>query len=164
MRYLPTVRRFTVVALMATASIAVVTASGPAGATGGTVTCTDVTGSQKSSAEFYNCDPADTTGGGGSIAPHPVFMGTHTATIDWDLLSTSDHATTVIHVTTHAVRGKKNRNALCTSGVKELRVSGTVRSDTSGSVTVGGAVSATLCQEPNGGYALAENSSFIIGE
>ncbi len=148
-------------ALVFMASVGAVTAAGPAGATGGTVTCTDVSGSKISASLLFNCLPADTTGGGGSIAS-PLFFGTHTGTIDWDALSTSAHATTVIHVTTRTVRVKK-KNALCPSGTKQLKVSGRVRSDTSGSVTVNGPVSGVLCEDPNGAFALAANTTFSIG-
>jgi hypothetical protein len=161
MRRLHPIRRFSVVALVVGASIGIVTFSGQAWAAGGTVACTDVAGGSNGAALLYSCAPSDTTGGGGSIAS-PIFRGTHTGTIDWDMLSTSFHPTTVIHVTTHVVKGSKKKK-LCPSGSQQLNVTGVVRSDTSGSVSVGGRVLGTLCREPNGNYALAANTSFTIG-
>jgi hypothetical protein len=54
----------------------------------------------------------------------------------------------------------------CGSGITELRVSGTVRADTSGVVSLGGPVSATLCQDSSGAYSLLANpnpTAFVIG-
>ena len=164
MRRLHPVRRLSVVALIAAASIAAITASGPAGATGGTVACTQVSGNQMSAALFFDCSPSDSTGGSGTIASYPVFSGTHTGTIDWDAISQSQHATTEIRVTAHASKARK-KNGVCPAGTKEVKVSGRVRTDTSGSVTVGGTVAAILCQETSGAgaYALASGTSFVIG-
>jgi hypothetical protein len=142
-----------------TTSIAAVTVSGgPAGASG-IVTCNTVSGNQQSPAELFSCTDTAGTGGNGSIEPYPTFVGSHVATIYWSGASTTQPFTTVIHLSTHVVKRKKTP---CPAQTTELRVSGRVRSDTSGSVTVGGSVSAILCETSNGSYALLGNSVFTL--
>jgi hypothetical protein len=153
------VRRFSLVVLVSAASMAGLTASGPAGAAGGIVTCGEVGGHQGSFSTLFSCLPSDSTGGSGTIAT-PMFSGRKTGTIDWDPPSQSTHPTTVIRVTTHVLKKKKTS---CPSGTSELKVSGSVRSDTSGSATVGGPVSGILCQSANGGYALLTGTVFSVG-
>jgi hypothetical protein len=145
--------------LVLSVSVATVTATGPAGAIGGVVTCGTVSGNQKSPAELFSCSDLAATGGNGSIQPYPVFSGTHTATIFWSGVTTSQPFTTVIHVTTHVVKKKKTP---CPSDTTELTISGRVRSDTSGAVSVGGRVSGVLCQTSNGGFALLAGSAFSL--
>ena len=155
------IRRLSVVALLFAATIAAVTAWMPAGVTetGGVVTCAQVTGSQLGPPQLYSC--TQSTGGAGSIEPYPFFVhGTHTGTIYWSQPSTTEHLTTVIRATTRVVKGKKK--SLCASGSTELKVQGSVRSDTSGVVTVGGPVSAILCQSSET-YQLAANTLMTIG-
>jgi hypothetical protein len=159
MRRLHPFRRVSVTALVVAAFLGAVTASGTAGATGGTVTCGLVHGHQSGASELFNCSPAATTGESGTIAT-PIFTGSATGTIDWSKLSSSSHAQTVIHVVTKTVTRKRTK---CPSGTTELKVSGRVRSDTSGSATVGGRVAGTLCLDPGGSYALQANTSFVIG-
>jgi hypothetical protein len=154
------IRRVAIVGLAAVASMAVLTASLPAGATatGGIVTCDQVTGSQFGPAQLYSCTAS--TGGAASIEPYPFFVaGTHTGTIYWSQPSTTQHLTTVIRARTRVVTKKGNP---CGSGSEELNVAGSVRSDTSGVVTVGGPVSAILCQA-NGSFQLLKNTTIVIG-
>jgi len=155
------IRRLSVVAVLFAATIAAVTAWMPAGATetGGIVTCDQVTGSQLGPPQLYSC--TQSTGGAGSIEPYPFFVrGTHTGTIYWSQPSTTVHLTTVIRTTTSVVKSKKK--SLCGSGSTELKVQGSVRSDTSGVVTVGGPVSGILCQT-NESSQLVANTVMTIG-
>jgi len=145
-------------ALVLTVSGATVVASDPAGATGGIVTCTSLSGNQQSPAELFNCSDLSGTGGNGSIQPSGSFTRTHVATIYWSGATTTQPFTTVIHVSTHVVTRKKTPCGAFT----ELRVSGRVRSDTSGVVAVGGRVSGVLCEESNGSFSLLENSVFSL--
>jgi hypothetical protein len=134
--------------------------SAPAGATGGAAECTTVSGNPYSAVLVFNCTPFTQTGGSGSIPrPVPLFSGTHTTTIYWAVES-GGTTTTEIHIHTRAVHRKKTP---CPSGATELKVQGTVRADTSGAVTVGGPVSATLCQDGTGAYALLANTALVIG-
>jgi hypothetical protein len=155
------IRRLSVVALLFVATIAAVTAWMPAGATetGGIVTCGQVTGSQFGPPQLYSC--TQSTGGAGSIEPYPFFVhGTHTGTIYWSQPSTTQHLTTVIRATTRVV--KNGKKSLCPSGSTELKVQGSVRSDTSGVVTVGGPVSVILCQTSET-YQVLPNTVMTIG-
>jgi hypothetical protein len=160
MRRLHPRRRFTAAALLVAASAAAVTVSLPAGATGtgGIVTCDVVTGSQQGPPQLYSCSAS--TGGAGSIEPYPFFVaGTHTGTIYWSLPSTTKHLTTVIRVKTRVV---KKKSTPCGTGATELKVGGNVRSDSGGIVTVGGPVSAVLCQS-HGTFELLNNTAMTIG-
>jgi len=154
------VRRLAVVGLVVTALVAALTISLSAAATGtgGVVTCDQVTGSQLGPAQLYSCTAS--TGGAGSIEPYPFFVaGTHTGTIYWSQPSTTKHLTTVIRARTRVVTKKGNP---CGASSTELKVRGSVRSDTSGVVTVGGPVSAILCQA-NGSFQLLPNTTIVIG-
>ena len=171
MRHLQPVRRSLVAALALVVSVAAVTASGLAGATttGGTVTCETVSGSQISPSELFSCsDSQDSqaTGGAGSIPnPVPFFSRTHTGAIYWSGPTMTQAAQTVIHVRTQLVKRKKTACSAssATPGSRELKVAGIVKSDTSGVVTVGGPVTATLCQSANGQFVLLEGTTFVIG-
>jgi hypothetical protein len=98
------------------------------------------------------------TGGNGSIQPGGTFTGSHLATIYWSGATTNQPFTTVVRVTTHVVARKKTPCGAFT----ELRVSGRVRSDTSGVVSVGGSVSGILCEMSNGSFSLLNNSVFSL--
>jgi hypothetical protein len=159
---MPAIRRFPVVALVATASMAVAGASIPAGARAiqQRVTCTTLTGNPFGPAELYSCSGA--TGGAGQIEPAPFFVtGRHTGTISWSLEGTN-HVTTVIRVRTRVVTPKK---VVCSAAgyPTELKVSGRVRADTSGAATVGGPVSATLCRSTGGAIVLLSGTGLVIG-
>ena len=162
MRRLHPVRRFSAVALVSMALIGAVTASGSAGAAGGTVTCGTVTGNQYAAAQMYSCSGLPATGGAATIQPSPIFFaGGHTGTIYWSGPPVQGQAAqTVVHLRVRVVKKKKTP---CPTGTTELRVGGTVRSDTSGVVTVGGKVAGILCQASNGSYALLSGTSFVIG-
>jgi hypothetical protein len=162
MRCLPAIHRFPVVALVITASMAVVGASIPAGASGiqQSVTCSTVTGNPFGPAELFSC--SGTTGGAGQIEPYPFFVtGRHTGTISWSLEGTT-HVTTVISARTRVVTPKK---VVCSSAnyPTEIKVRGKVRADTSGDVTVGGPVSATLCRSSGGAIVLVPGTAIVIG-
>ncbi|HVC69831.1 MAG TPA: hypothetical protein VNC61_06150 [Acidimicrobiales bacterium] len=159
MRRLHPFCRFSLGALALTVSVATVTASGPAGAIGGVVTCGTVSGNRLSPAELFNCSDEAGTGGNGSIQPSGAFSGTHLATVYWSGVTTDQPFTTVIHVTTHVVKKKKTP---CPATTTELKVSGRVRSDTSGVVSVGGRVSGILCETSNGSFALLSGSTFTL--
>jgi hypothetical protein len=154
------IRRCSVAAAVALGATLALGFPAPAGATGGAIECTIVGGNQFSAAQVYNCTPVTQTGGSGSI-PHPVpfFSGSRTGTIYWAVES-GGTTTTEIHIHTRAVRGKKTP---CGPGTTELKVRGTVRADTSGAVSLGGPVSATLCQDSSGAYSLLANTALIIG-
>jgi hypothetical protein len=158
------IRRVSVGALVFATSIATLTAVGPAGAaTGDSISCSTVTGGQHGPTSMFSCP--ESVGGSGTIegnAPKPAFpffTGRRTGTIYWNVTDVSGSLETVIRVTTRAVR-KKNTPCL---GQTELKVSGTVLSDTSGDVTVGGPVAATLCEMSNGTFTLLKNSVFVVG-
>ncbi len=160
MRRMHPIRRLAVAGFVVAGSMAALTASLPvaATATGGIVTCDQVTGSQWGPAELYSCTAS--TGGAASIEPYPFFVaGTHTGTIYWSQPSTTQHLTTVIRARTQVVKKKNNP---CGAGSTELRASGRVRSDTSGVITVGGPVSAVLCQA-HGSFHLLTNTVMVIG-
>jgi hypothetical protein len=143
------------------ALIGAVTASGSAGAAGGTVTCGTVTGDQYAAAQMYSCSGLPATGGAATIQPAPIFFaGRHTGTIYWSGPSQGQAAQTVVRLRVLVVKKKKTP---CRTGTTELRVGGKVRSDTSGVVTVGGTVAGILCQASNGSYALLSGTSFVIG-
>jgi hypothetical protein len=94
------------------------------------------------------------------IEPYPFFSGpTQTGTIYWAGPSKTQAPTTVIRVRTTVVAKK----AACPSGTTELRVNGTVRSDTSGVVKVGGPVAALLCRTSGGSFTLVPGTSIVIG-
>jgi hypothetical protein len=142
-------------------------ASGPAGATvtGASIICSTATGSQESPTSLFSCSDSDATGGAGTIqgnppkAAYPFFTGTRTGTIYWSGATTTVPVQTVIKVRTQVV---KRKNTPCLSDT-ELKVGGTVRSDTSGAAEVGGRVSAILCQGANGSFSLLSGTSFVIG-
>jgi hypothetical protein len=164
MRRLNPVRGISVVALVLGASLSGVAVAGPAGAAGGTVTCNEVTGSRTGPVLLYNCTPLPNPpdGNGGTIAvPVPIFSGTHNGTIDWGPSSNSQELTTVIHVKTTVVKKKKTPCA-GTNAPTELKVSGHVRSDTSGVVAVGSKVFGALCQKSNGQFTLMGNTTFTL--
>jgi hypothetical protein len=163
MRLLHPVRRFSVVALVSMALAGVgVAAAGPAEATGGTVTCSTVTGNQYAPIQMYSCSQEAATGGAATIQPAPIFFsGTHTGTIYWSGATMSQAAKTVVRLKVRVV--KKKKTPCAASGATEVRVGGTVRSDTSGVVTVGGGVGGILCQASNGSFTLLPGTSFVIG-
>ena len=163
MRHMHPVRRLSVVALvsLAMATVGVVSASGPAGASGGTVTCSTVTGDQFAPVQMYSCSQLTATGGAATIQPAPIFYaGIHTATIYWSAATQSQAAKTVVRIRVRVIKKKKTP---CSAGTTEIRVGGTVRSDTSGVVTVGGSVEGILCQTSNGSYTLLSGTSFVVG-
>jgi len=93
------------------------------------------------------------------IEPYPFFSGgTQTGTIYWAGPSKTEAPTTVIHIRTAVVKKK----ARCVAAT-ELKVSGTVRSDTSGVVKVGGPVIAFLCRTSGGSFTLLPGTSIVIG-
>jgi hypothetical protein len=142
------------------ATLALAVPAAPAGATDSVVECTTVTGSQVSAALVFNCSPFAQTGGSGSIPkPVPFFSGGQTGTIYWAVES-GGTTTTEIHIHTRVVPRKKTA---CPSGSTMLKVGGRVRADTSGAATVGGPVSATLCQASGGAFSLLANTAFVIG-
>ncbi|HTT87414.1 MAG TPA: hypothetical protein VMF60_08615 [Acidimicrobiales bacterium] len=145
------------VALGATGVLAVAT---PAGASGGTVTCTEVSGNDVSASLVFGCSQTEETNGSGSIPrPVPFFSGTKTGVIYWSVES-GGASQTEIHIHTRVIHRKKTP---CPAGTTELKVTGRVRADTTGVITVGGRVSATLCQEPSGGFSLLSNTVLFLG-
>jgi hypothetical protein len=163
MRLLHSVRRVSVVAMVSTAlSMGAVAVSGPAGASGGTVTCSTVTGDQYAPVQMYSCSQTTATGGAGTIEPAPIFFkGAHTGTIYWSAATMSQPAKTVVRLRMQVV--KKKKTPCSATGDSEIRVGGTVRSDTSGVITVGGSVGGILCVASNGAYTLLSGTSFVIG-
>ena len=103
MRPLQLCRRVSLGALVLTMANATMMACDPAGATGGIVTCTSLSGNQQSPAELFNCSDLSGTGGNGSIQPNGPFTGSHLATIYWSGATTNQPVTTVIHISTHVV-------------------------------------------------------------
>ena len=152
-------RRCLAVTAVALGAAGVLGVATPAGAAGGTVTCGQVSGSQGSASFVFSCSQTQATNGSGSIPEHPFFSGTKTGVIYWSA-ETGGTSQTEIHIHTHAVQRKKTP---CPTGTTELKVSGRVRSDTTGVITVGGRVSATLCQEPNGNSTLLNDTSLVLG-
>jgi hypothetical protein len=139
--------------------MAVVTLSGSAGATAGVVACAEAGGSQAGTPSLFECTQQTATGGDGSIiGPAPFFSGTHTGTVNWDNLSTSMANTTKIRVKTKVV----HKRTPCPTGTTELKVSGQVLSDTTGVISKGPHVAATLCLGSNNQYTLLPGSSFIF--
>lgn len=164
MRLLHPVRRVSAVALvsMALAVVGGAATSGPAGASGGTVTCSTVTGNQYAPAQMYSCSQLTATGGAAIIQPAPIFIaGEHTGTIYWSAATMTEPAQTVVRLRVRVV--KKKKTPCSAGGATEIKVGGTVRSDTSGVVTVGGSVGGILCQASNGSFTLLSGTSFVIG-
>jgi hypothetical protein len=164
MRRIHAIRRFSVGGLVFATSIATLTAAAPAGATtGGSVACTTVTGGQHGPTSMFSCP--ESIGASGTIEGNPpkpafpIFTGTRTGTIYWNVTDASGSLETVIRVTTRTIR---RQNTPCL-GEAELKVSGIVRSDTSGYVSVGGPVAATLCEASNGTFTLLSGTSFVVG-
>lgn len=163
MRLLHLVRRVSVVALVSAALAMVgMVASGPAEASGGTVTCSTVTGNQYAPVQMYSCSQITATGGAATIQPAPIFVaGEHTGTIYWSAATMTQPAKTVVRLRVRLI--KKKKTPCSASGATEIRVGGIVRSDTSGAVTVGGTVGGILCQASNGSFTLLPGTSFVIG-
>jgi hypothetical protein len=164
MRRIHPIRRVSVGVLVVATSIVTLTAGGPAGATtGGSVTCTTVTGGRHGPTSMFSCSAS--IGSSGTIEGNPpkpafpFFTGTRTGTIYWNVTDATGALETVIHVTTRAVK-KKDTPCL---GETELKVNGVVDSDTSGYVSVGGPVSGTLCEMSNGTFTLLGGTEFVVG-
>jgi hypothetical protein len=159
MRQKHSIRLLPVLALLGTASLAGAGASVPAGAAGGTVTCATVFGNPYSPPELFSCSQSQANDGGGLIEPFPFFSGpTQTGTIYWAGPSMTQAPTTVIRV-----RTKVLKKSGCATGTTGLKVSGSVRSDTSGVVKVGGPVIAFLCRTAGGSFTLLPGTSIVIG-
>ena len=155
------IRRLSEAILVSAVLVAVGLGTAPAGAAG-SVTCATVSGNQQSTALLFSCTETDETGGAGSIQPYPIFVkGTHTAKIYWSGPTMDQAPATVVRLKVHVLAKKKKTP--CASGDVEIKVAGTVRSDTSGAVTVPGQVRAALCQASNGSFTLVPGTTFYVG-